>query len=80
MREGISWLSAIIWAVVSGLIGVWIGICIMCLMSVAKRADEDERVNYIPRRLMDNFYDPGCKKETAYLSDLAKGKAAKENQ
>ena len=77
MSGEISLLSAIIWAVVSGLIGVARGVAVMALFFISKRADEDERVKYIPRRLMDNFYDPGCKKETAYLSDLAKGKSAK---
>ena len=49
MDGQISLLSAIIWAVVSGLIGVAIGMAAMALFFISKRADEDERVKYIPR-------------------------------
>jgi MFS superfamily sulfate permease-like transporter len=65
MQEGISVLAAILWAVASGLVGVGIGICIMCLMFVARRADDAS-----PPRLP----------KTVYMADYLKGKSAKENQ
>ena len=67
MLEGISLLSAIIWAVVSGLIGVWIGVAGMCLFITSGEAD-------------DKATKPPSIKPCAYLSDLVKGRSAKENQ
>lgn len=44
MQGEISLLSAILWAVASGLIGVGIGICVMCLMFVSRRADDNANI------------------------------------
>ena len=65
MQEGISVLAAILWAVASGLVVVGIGICVMCLMFVARRADDAS-----PPRLP----------KTVYMADYLKGKSAKEGQ
>jgi hypothetical protein len=66
MSGEISLLSAILWAVASGLIGVGIGVAFMCLFVISGEAD-------------DKGTKPPSIKPCAYLSDLVKGRSAKEN-
>jgi hypothetical protein len=74
MNSEISLLSAILWALASGLIGVGIGITVMCVFYLAKKADDNTAV------ILRGLQQPTWIMSKPYLSDLAKGKSAKEGQ
>jgi hypothetical protein len=72
MTGEISLLSAILWALASGLIGVGIGITFMCVFFLAKCEDEVHEV------IFQGLQKPTWIISKPYLSDLAKKASAKK--
>jgi hypothetical protein len=74
MNGEISLLSAVLWALASGLIGVGIGVTFMCVFFLAKKSDEATEI------ILKGLQKPTWIISKPYLSDLVKGKSAKDGQ